>query len=270
MRKQGSKSLNKGLGAERVLGGIKKRRQGGAAAWSLLDLGPQFLFESDQGVTQSGGLATQWNDLSGNGYHATAAGAQRPTYNSSALNSLPSLSFPASTWLDFGGSTAFFTAGSNYTLIALVRSPAFSGTEYRLVGSVNSAATNRRLVLMHTNDAAYGDINFSHTGNGGGGGATGTVRATGSLSTASGLILDYNGGTATSAASWELRKNNSVLTDSVGANSQTLGNNSKIGSWYDGGLNFIGEIFTFCGIARSLTSDERVLVTDYFTAKWGI
>jgi hypothetical protein len=40
-----------------------------------------------------GDLLDQWNDSSGNGYHAAASGAARPTYKTNVINGLPSVRF---------------------------------------------------------------------------------------------------------------------------------------------------------------------------------
>ena len=47
-------------------------------------------------ITQSGGTVSQWDDKSGNGYHASQSTASKqPTYNSTGMGSLPALEFDA-------------------------------------------------------------------------------------------------------------------------------------------------------------------------------
>jgi len=229
-----------------------------------------FWFKADSGVTQSSGLVSQWNDNSANLYHGTASGGQRPTYNAAALNGLPTISFPSGTWLDFAGSNALFTAGSPFSMICVARQPAFSGVEYRAGMTLNSATFGRRFALLYTNDGSYGDINWAHTGSLMGTGPQPTVRASGSLSSASSLLISYNGGTVTSAASWTTYLATSVISGSAGGNSQTDGSNSKLGSWYDGSLNWIGEFGEVFAYNSEPDAGELTNIFDYIFNKWGV
>lgn len=72
-------------------------------------------------VTQSGGLVSQLNDKSGNGYHLTAAGTARPAYSAAGiLGQLPGLYFDGSaTILSKTSVTLSTTANSVYTLSEL-------------------------------------------------------------------------------------------------------------------------------------------------------
>jgi hypothetical protein len=54
----------------------------------------QLWLRSDIGVVQSGGVVTQWKDISGNERHATQSNAsQRPTYAATVINNLPGIVF---------------------------------------------------------------------------------------------------------------------------------------------------------------------------------
>src|SRR5262249_9106423 len=61
----------------------------------------------DFGVNTSGSNVTSWTDASGNGYvFAQSTGTAQPTFVSSAINSLPALSF--------NGTSQFLQAGAGY------------------------------------------------------------------------------------------------------------------------------------------------------------
>jgi hypothetical protein len=47
-----------------------------------------------------GDLLDQWDDSSGNGYHATATGTARPTYKTNVINGLPSVRFAGAQVMD--------------------------------------------------------------------------------------------------------------------------------------------------------------------------
>ena len=63
---------------------------GGAELWTPADLttGPQVWWDAlnAASITESGGLVSQWNDISGNGNHATAVAGQEPTYATSHIH----------------------------------------------------------------------------------------------------------------------------------------------------------------------------------------
>ncbi len=250
---------------------LKNSSGGGAAApaWAPTDKsGLLFWFKADAGVTQASNLVSQWDDQSGNGYHATAAGAQRPTYTASALNSLPGISFPASTWLDFGGATTFFTSGSPFSIVLVWKNATAGGTWYHVACSLNTPVANRRFAILASNDASYGDINWSYVGAGAG---VSTIKAAGDVTTtATGLTINYAGGNTLLAASWDGYRNDTGLTETVGGDSQSLGNNSKLGGWYDGSLNLIGSIYEIFAYNSVLTAGELTEVFTYRFNKWAI
>lgn len=67
-----------------------------AAAFSPADIGSMVAwYRSDQGITQSGGTVSQWNDLSGNARHVVQASSpNQPAYGAtSGANSLPGITF---------------------------------------------------------------------------------------------------------------------------------------------------------------------------------
>lgn len=238
--------------------------------WAPTDkLGLQFWFKADAGVTQASNLVSQWSDQSGNGWNATAAGSQRPTYTASALNSLPGISFPNLTWLSFGGTHAFFTSGSAFSIVMVWKNSTVGGTWYHVACSLYTPVATRQFAVLASNDVNYGDINWSYVGPNGT--PAQTIKAAGDVTTAANsLFVSYNGGTTTSVGSWDAYLNNTALTEAAGGNSQSIGTDSRLGAWYDGGLNLIGSLYEIFAYNSALTPAERLSCDTYLSNKWAI
>lgn len=74
---------------------------GQAAAFSPSDVSGLTLWLKSSAITgkSDGDLIDQWDDLSGNGYHATASGALRPTYKTNIENGKPAVLFSGAQYL---------------------------------------------------------------------------------------------------------------------------------------------------------------------------
>lgn len=69
---------------------------GGTKLWTPSQITTALWLDADKpsSITLNGATVSQWNDLSGNGRHATQATASlQPTYTASAINSKPALAF---------------------------------------------------------------------------------------------------------------------------------------------------------------------------------
>ena len=76
---------------------------GATPAWTPADLGASLAFWANEAsaLTQSGGTASRWDDVRGNGrYFSQATGADQPTVNASGLNGLRTLEFQTSDYMD--------------------------------------------------------------------------------------------------------------------------------------------------------------------------
>ena len=142
------------------------------SSWTPADLGfaLRLWVKADTGITSSGGLITQANDQSGNGFHLVSSGSVRPTLNATGYNSLPSIDFTASSGtvmgtqalggavpvaLNLGTSCSFFfigrysTASDNFGRIMSYLGPATivavgTGVDYNTADS---------LACLHRNGA---------------------------------------------------------------------------------------------------------------------
>ena len=103
-------------------------------------------------VISSGGLATQWNDKSGNGRNVTATGTARPTYTTGGLNNLNIMTFNGTSNFMSNTGAALLRNVSGATIMAVLRRASNSASEVTAVG-INTSAPNTRAQLSFRNSA---------------------------------------------------------------------------------------------------------------------
>jgi hypothetical protein len=177
--------------------------------------------------TLTGTACDSWHDLSGNARHATAAGAARPTYSATAINSMPGLT------LDGGDAVATAAVGwSSFTSLALISLFRDTDTAARFAMGIG-VATDEAMVLV-VNAGAAGDIDIYAEGTAGGGSTITRARsvATTYPMTTAGVVsgtwdwslatneaeIRHNGVNVTAT-----RPNNSNNTSGLGTLALTLG-----------------------------------------------
>lgn len=101
--------------------------------------------KSDVGITQSGGLVSQWDDQSGNGKHVTNSGSGRPTFAASVINGRPGITFT-------GAGTALINASNylpqqNARHIITVQKVATGGV-YTSGGTLISSGTSHSITVL--------------------------------------------------------------------------------------------------------------------------
>jgi hypothetical protein len=204
-------------------------------------------------ITQSGGLVSQWNDLSGNGYHLTqGTGSLQLTTGANTQNSLNVLT----------------TDGTNYmTNASLTTAP---GTARTLLVAANVADTSKRTFIGPTSS---GGLNCYTTTGGGGFLQLGMDKS---------FVSAYPGDTnVTSPATWhvfefELQNGTSQhywvdgASTGTGSGTTTLGATStfQMGA-NEGGEMFSGYIAEILIYDAVLSTGDRQTVEAYLKAKWG-
>lgn len=113
---------------------------GGTKLWTPRELTTALWLDADSpsSITLNGATVSQWNDLSGNGRHATqATAANQPTYTASAINSKPALTFDGGDFMSglWAGATA-----SEATIVAVGTYGSSAATQ--AIASVGTPATN--------------------------------------------------------------------------------------------------------------------------------
>ncbi len=85
-------------------------------------------------TTFDGVAITQWNDQSGNGFHATAPGGQ-PVYQSNVINGQPALFFNGAQYLHIANTSALGLVNSDYEMFFVAKS-SNSGIQFLGAGSL--------------------------------------------------------------------------------------------------------------------------------------
>ena len=223
-------------------------------------------------ITSSGGLISQWNDKSGNGYHATASGALRPTLTSSYLNGNPVVTF---------GGSQYLTATTSQT------SNAFTHFIVAAKTSASSGAPNEysRLLSLWNTDGAGAGADYTSTdafllswyssstfsGVAGPGSAvyrnSTSIAATKlSIGTPHLSLVKLDGINVTHTLDSDTVTGTTSST-AVNANRQTIGAGGSGG----GGDQFlIGWVAESIMYNKVLNSTEVGTITNYLRAKWGV
>lgn len=217
-------------------------------------------------VTLNATTVSQWDDLSGNGFHLTqTTAANQPTWVTNAINSRPAIQWP-----NVGGSNNIrlintsFSMTRPYTIFAVVKTTL----------KTNQGAYQATICDSYNNVGAVMGFNASPAAS-----ATPTigfgtdVRSTATFAHPETLILT---GTAQSGgSSGSIRKNNgTATTGTVNTNTfsglsigQLRGNPSPINTAFA----FSGQMaeLIFYG-TTAVTADGETAIRRYLGAKWGI
>lgn len=215
-------------------------------------------------ITLNAGNVSQWNDLSGSGFHLTqSTAANQPAYITNGINSRPSLQWPsASASNNIRLTNSSFTMTRPYTVFVVARSTLKSGQGAYQAAIIDSFQNNLAALFFNATISTvplllnYGTqltgANITHP-------ATFLATATAQSGGNQGSIR-VNGGSATSGTVGT----NTYDGLSVG---QLRGNPSPINT----GFAFSGQIaeLLFYGTS-SLSSASESAVRSYLAAKWGI
>lgn len=223
------------------------------ARYDAMDLGS---------ISLSGSEVTQWNDLSGNGRHATQGTAgNRPTSGTRTINGKNVLNFDGSNdRLINDGIAASFTGEDKPYTVFMVQQKDTTG---RAAWVLNNTASARQFIWQNADIMTLRDNNDVQV----------VQTLSGSDSTAalfstwrsSGLNFTgwinktlVNTGTAYNVVSITLNRS------TIGATASAGGVANNFGVFYDGA---IGELIYY---NRELTTTEVAQVQNYLSAKWGI
>lgn len=222
----------------------------GVAPFSPTDIADLELWldASDTGtISSAGGLVSQWNDKSGNGYNATqATGSMQPTTNLATINGLNAIR-----WIDGGGDSmhATFASLSQPNIIfVVIKQNVITGSKYVFDGGGSS--TRHALFLDGSGNL---DLFAGSSLNG----------PAASTSAAAIYTALYNGGSST----FRINGGTSLASGNTGSHSL---NGFTIGARYNN-VEFlsadIGEILIY---NRNISDSEKNQVGNYLATKWGI
>lgn len=213
-------------------------------------------------ISLSGSNVTQWNDLSGNGRHASE-GSARPQYIANGLNGRGVV--------DFGGQSAYRLMISNPVTFASKNCHFFAVAKSRVAEN----NTDYSAIIGSYGTGTTGNLAWSFPGNGGSGGQQQFLN--GSLTWGSpGTKNDYS-----SANFYNLNAALNAGTTTYRANRADDGSGGSVGStisyptnalgWQEGnaygGNVYIAELICF---GYKLSDTDRNKVEDYLFDKWGV
>jgi hypothetical protein len=208
-------------------------------------------------ITKDGSdRVSQWNDKSGNGNNATAAGGARPTYASAGMNSKPTLGFTASQSMNVADSATLDY--SKISVFVVYRRDTDTGTTQTFIHKYASASTKEWQLQVATDDSFL--FNASVDGS-----ATSVAKNTGIPATvANPYIIDfkYDGGGCTFRANNGTASYNTLASVFNGTSVLTIGRNTS-----SDGRCSISEVIIY---NRLLSATQRAEVLNYLATKWAI
>lgn len=232
------------------------------AAWSPANLTPTLwldasvsssLYDATSGgsLVGSGGTVRRWEDLSGNGNHAT--GSTGPTRSVAAINGKDALAFSSQQLQR----TSLNVSGTDFSLFAVIKY-ATSGEQLGVGLATSSNVSGLSLYSNRSGasgvySAAFGSSSALSESLASGGTADNTTRAFGALLT---------GGTGT------LYLNNTSSGTTSRAN--VLSTGGLIVGGYFGARYLSGSICEIVYVTRAITASERTSLQSYFASKWGV
>jgi hypothetical protein len=210
-------------------------------------------------ITLSGSSVTQWNDLSGNGRHAS--GGVSPQYIPNALNGRGAVDFGTDSQYRLGIANPVTFASKNCHFFAVVKTRKESNTDYSGIIGMYGAGT--------------GSLAWSFPGNGGSGGQQQFLNnslAWGSPGNKNDYVSTtfYNVNAALSSGTTTYRASRAD-DGSGGGLSATISNPTNALGWQEGtvtgGNVTIAELICF---GYKLSDANRNLVENYLFEKWGV
>jgi hypothetical protein len=220
-------------------------------------------------ITQSGGLVSQWTDLSSNAYvFNQTTGANQPTYTASAVNSKPGVFFGANTWLRNGVARILGSSNSQpITFFLVVSGYAFTVNDFPSVLQTLAPAGVGNVQLGFSRLAPYANAFCAPINNSWG--QYNTTSGFGSANTPYALSLTYNGAGESNLSNFALYSSNVLQTFSAGGVGGATTPETTIGS-RAGTSPLSGNICEMIAYSRVLNSTERAQIETYFTGKYGI
>lgn len=216
-------------------------------------------------ITLNGSTVSQWNDLSGNGRHATqAAGANQPTYSATGLLGKPAAVFDGVSDRMSTGTLNVAMSG-DYTLLTVLSttnastSPSWYACPGFLGGEVPNTVADHGLGFNGLYQiTGIGNPDTSYT-------------ATNPVTSGAGTMLSWSRVSASGVLSWyqngqENGQTTGLTGNRTATSSMSLGAMEQDGS--GGWLSFtLGEVIV---ISSSIDTNTRQKLEGYLAWKWGL
>lgn len=216
--------------------------------------------KSDNGITKSGSNISGWSDVSGNRNDLTQSeSSNKPTFVSSAINSLPAVSFDGSNdFLNIPDGFSDFSKGASIFVVS--KPTAFPNANPTILDLGNGTSSDNIILSTASPNSLSFDVNDGSTAS--------------SLSSSSGLTLNQY---QVFEAFQEGEDTASILTDGVLGSRGAIFDinilqrvNNRLGDTSSGGSNFQGEIAEVLIYDRKLSKSEQWFVESYLNHKYGL
>lgn len=233
-----SPALRGAFGAQTAVASWTPARLSGLLAW---------YDASDTGsITSSGGLVSQWNDLSGNGYHLVqGTEANQPTTGSRTVNGLNALDFGVADFMTSSPDPA--NTVQPISMYYGIQLDSTSGNKYQLESSFFDSC---KLQLRDFNTNYYANAGTSWNPHSG---VDTNLHMWGVV---------FNGASSVSSL------DGTEVTGNPGTNSYPGhdGNGIQVGAGSEG---FDGSIVEIVIAAAALDAPARAVLLNYYQTKWG-
>lgn len=211
--------------------------------------------DADSFTYSSGTIVSQWNDLSGNGYHVSQGNTSKQPTRDTTVNSLDAVTFDGtSDLLEHAGAQIVNATTGEWTAFAVVVTDTVSGVR----SAFDSDDSNRVAQFLRMNGTAAEAIAFSTT-------ASTATDTQSTLATATTYVLTSRADATTIQVWIDGASDGSTshsLTLEPGTDNIGVGARAANTSFWDG---VICEIVAY---DTALAAGDRVDVQDYLTAKW--
>lgn len=207
-------------------------------------------------ITESSGAVSQWDDKSGNGFHATqSTGSAQPTTNATSLAGKNVIDFTTDDYMSIASFTGVLSLSNAFSAFVAFRMNVDDVTEKTLMASTVSGV-DRTLMQVNAQKLVCGTYNGSWEYN-----------HVGFTNTSNTHILQMNNSSSNSVTPY-LDKDELVGTSSFLASSNTAG--TTIGARTNGNTFFEGSVAEILIFSRELVAAEAERVNLYLAAKWGV
>lgn len=208
-------------------------------------------------ITKSASNVTQWNDKSGLSRHATLYNTTYSTYNATGLNNLPTVNFGAtSCGMSSPMPSGTFTPTTGISVFAIFNNVSGQGSGAVFTRSYNNLPDPIDL------------YNFSRLS-----GPSGSAQSTTSTLNVASLTNPTLFNIVVGVSSWNEWTNGTLaFTSTFCSNFNESSNATKffLGTRWDKGTNFVGNISEILVYSAMLTTTQRQNIEGYLAWKWGI